>query len=68
MLESIEGSSGRLRAAALPVLSGLFGKADGELQLAQLASVLFILSEGAQAYPILAGASREHHADSMAAM
>jgi formate dehydrogenase iron-sulfur subunit len=51
MLESIEGKRGQVRAKPpLPVLSGLFGKPTVINNLLSLASVLFILSEGAQAY------------------
>ena len=51
MLESLEGKRGQVRAKPpLPVLSGLFGKPTVINNLLSLASVLFILSEGAQAY------------------
>ena len=51
MLESIEGKRGQVRAKPpLPVLSGLFGQPTVINNLLSLASVLFILSEGAQAY------------------
>jgi formate dehydrogenase iron-sulfur subunit len=51
MLESIEGKRGQVRAKPpLPVLSGLFGRPTVINNLLSLASVLFILSEGSQAY------------------
>jgi len=51
MLESIEGKRGQVRAKPpLPVLCGLFGQPTVINNLLSLASVLFILSEGAQAY------------------
>jgi len=51
MLESIEGKRGQVRAKPpLPVLKGLFGQPTVINNLLSLASVLFILAEGAQAY------------------
>ena len=51
MLESIEGKRGQVRAKPpLPVISGVFGQPTVINNLLSLTSVLFILSEGAQAY------------------
>jgi formate dehydrogenase iron-sulfur subunit len=59
MLESIEGKRGQVRAKPpLPVLSGLFGRPTVINNLLSLASVLFILSEGARHMPTSAGAVR----------
>lgn len=51
MLESMEGKRGQVRAKPpLPVLKGLFGQPTVINNLLSLASVPFILAEGAQAY------------------